>query len=247
MMEEKSKPGSDFFTNSLGMTFRHVRVASSRREHIGADKLLRNVGMVQWDFAIAIHLVTQQEYCSLVGENPSYFQGEQVGNHDTTRCPVEYISCAQAIKFCWMLSQLPAERRMRRRYRLPTETEWEYAYLAGERFAPEASIAPEALGEYAWIEQNSNNRTHPVGQKQPNPWGIYDMSGNVWEWCVDTDVPEITDKSNLNVEPSPNFECSFRGGDFGCGVEFCGLSNIHRVNSYYRGNFVGFRLVVNLP
>ena len=245
-MEEKSKTESDFFTNSLGMTFRHVRVASSPKGYLGSDKPLRNVGVVQSDFAIAIHLVTQQEYCSLVGENPSYFQGEQVGNRDTTRCPVEYVSCAQAVKFCRILSQFPAERRLRRHYRLPTEAEWEYAYLAREGFAPEASNAPEVFGEYAWIEQNSNNRTHSVGQKQPNPWGIFDMSGNVWEWCLDTHVSEITENTDLTIEPSPNFECSFRGGDFGCGVEFCGLANIHRVNSYYRGNFVGFRLVLEL-
>jgi formylglycine-generating enzyme required for sulfatase activity len=233
-MEEKSKYGSDFFINSLGMKFRRVLVPTSPG------------GMVACDFAIGIHLVTQQEYGSLIGENPSYFQGEQVGNRDTTRCPVEYVSCAQAIKFCCKLSQLSDERRFRMRYRLPTEAEWEYAYLAGQGFAPEASNSPEVLGEYAWIEQNSNDRTHSVGQKQPNPWGIYDMCGNVWEWCVNTQVPEITDKTDLTRGPSPHFECSFRGGDFGCGVEFCGLEKIHRVNSDYRGNFVGFRLVVDL-
>jgi formylglycine-generating enzyme required for sulfatase activity len=112
-----------------------------------------------------------------MGDPPSTWQGS---DH-----PVEQVTWHEANEFCRQLSQLPQESAAGRVYRLPTEAEWDYACRAGTK-------ADLWLGEqwvwheYAWFQQNSDGQTHPVGQKNPNPWGFYDMCGNVHEWCSDT-------------------------------------------------------------
>src|SRR5882762_4117815 len=127
--------------------------------------------------------VTQGEYLAVMGSNPSNFQG------DTNR-PVETVSWFNATNYCGKLTQ--RERAAGRIatnsvYRLPTEAEWEYACRGwtSARFSYGDDPDLTNLTNYAWYFDNSRNMTHPVGQKLPNPWGLYDMHGNVWEWCQD--------------------------------------------------------------
>ena len=124
-------------------------------------------------FYLAIHEVTQAKYERVMGRNPSAFQG------DPTR-PVEQVSWHDAVEFCRRLGETEG-----RQYRLPTEAEWEYACRAGTTTRWHFGDDVSELDQYAWYRDNSDERTHPVGQKKPNAWGLHDMGGNVWEWCAD--------------------------------------------------------------
>ena len=132
--------------------------------------------------------VTQGEYEAVMGSNPSYFQPPNA-TADTNR-PAESVSWDDAVAYCAALTQ--RERAAGRIttnavYRLPTEAEWEYACRAwtSTRFSYGDDLGYTNLTNYAWYSDNSGGTTHPVGQKLPNPWGLYDLHGNVWEWCQD--------------------------------------------------------------
>ncbi len=121
------------------------------------------------------HEVTQQEYEQVMGNNPSHFKGP---NH-----PVENITWKEAVKYCEKLTQ--QERAAGRiaedqEYRLPTEAEWEFAARAET-----TTVVPSNLNEISWNITNAGRSTHPVAGKLPNEWGLYDMLGNVWEYCSD--------------------------------------------------------------
>lgn len=125
-------------------------------------------------FYIGKYEVTQAQWNAVMGDstNPASFKGDAM--------PLETVSWDDAVAFCKKLSEITG-----REYRLPTEAEWEYAARAGSTgdycFGNDTNL----LGEYAWHNENSDGMTHPVGQKKPNAWGLYDMHGNVSEWCED--------------------------------------------------------------
>ena len=132
--------------------------------------------------------VTQEHYQSLMGKNPSKFAGPDK--------PVERLSWFAAIQYCNMRSLREGFKPCydpetlkcdfnADGYRLPTEAEWEYACRAGTTTRWSFGNDPGKLGKHAWFKGNANKTTHPVKQKGPNPWGLYDMHGNVCEWCND--------------------------------------------------------------
>ena len=157
-------------------------------------------------FYLGVYEVTQAQYEAVMGNNPSCFSAngggkDRVAGQSTDRYPVENVSWLDAIQFSNKLSEKEGKKPFYEidgkeirvpdwngpGYRLPTEAEWEYACRANAPTPTRFSFGDNAaeLGEYGWFDGNSERRTHPVGQKRPNGFGLYDMHGNVWEWCWD--------------------------------------------------------------
>ncbi|MCA2890856.1 MAG: SUMF1/EgtB/PvdO family nonheme iron enzyme [Microcystis sp. M045S1] len=193
-------------------------------------------------FAIGKYPVTQAQYQAVMGTNPSHFKNNSWFKNNLQN-PVERVSWNDAQAFCQKLSQLTGKT-----YRLPTEAEWEYACRAGTTTRFYFGDDANQLGDYAWYKGNSQNTTHPVGQKRPNAWGLYDMSGNVWEWCEDdwhsSYIGAPTDGSAWIKNNNDNDYRILRGGSWYFNPAYC--RSAYRVSSLRRGydsGYVGFRVV----
>ncbi len=145
-------------------------------------------------FYLGMCEVTQAEYQRVMGANPSRFQG-------SGGAPVDNVSWNDARQFCDRLSELPKEKAKGHVYRLPTEAQWEYACRAGTTTWFYFGNDLRRLGQYAWFTHNCGAMTHPVGQKMPNAWGLFDLHGNVWEWCADWIAQDYYARSP-RVDPS---------------------------------------------
>jgi len=186
-------------------------------------------------FYLGKYEVTQLLWIKVMGSNPSYFKRQR---GDAPR-PVETVSWDDAQEFIAKLNSMTGQK-----FRLPTEAEWEYACRAGSTTKYFFGDDPDELGGYAWYGDNSDNRTHPVGQKKPNGFGLYDINGNVWEWCADrygdkyyTTSPERDPKG-----PQSGKFRILRGG--GWHWSYIGLRCAHRyfhLPSYKYAN-IGLRL-----
>lgn len=178
------------------------------------------------NYAFGKYEVTQKQYESVMGRNPSRFKG---GN-----LPVEQVSWNDAVEFCKKLTE--RERALGRisadqEYRLPTEEEWEHACRAGTTTKYYTGDTVEDLARAGWYYGNSDDKTHPVGQKEPNAFGLYDMHGNVWEWTS-------TPYGSLRVYLGG----SWRNDADGCESSFRGnYLDSPRRRDYY----LGFRVVLS--
>jgi len=135
-------------------------------------------------FWIGKYEVTQAQWLQVMGENPSFFK-ETSPAKNSLAYPVENISWDDTQEFLKKLNSVGAGSNPPLQFRLPTEAEWEYACRAGSQTAYYFGNDAAQLKEYAWYLENADGQTHPIGERQPNAWGIYDMHGNVWEWCAD--------------------------------------------------------------
>jgi formylglycine-generating enzyme required for sulfatase activity len=177
--------------------------------------------------------VTQSQWEKVIGDNPSYFKN--CGDD----CPVDNVSWNDAQEFISMLNQIENTTK----YRLPTEAEWEYACRAGTETAYSFNEVNK-LGEYAWYRGNSDNQPQPVMQKMPNPWGLYDMYGNVWEWCLDW-YGDYPSKSVIDQKGLDKGEYRvLRGGSWNSPAKYLRSAFRGRSNPDYRfGRQGGFRIV----
>jgi formylglycine-generating enzyme required for sulfatase activity len=185
-------------------------------------------------FLIGTTEVTQAQYRAVTGQNPSIFKGDTL--------PVDNVSWDAAVKFCELLSAKTGKT-----VRLPTEAEWEYACRATTTTRYSFGDDPDytRLAEHAWYEANSARQTHPVGQKKPNDWGLYDMGGNVWEWCADTFKGPYEDKSVVDPEGPPTGEIKvLRGGCWETGPLSARSANRGGIISNRATSRFGFRVVV---
>ena len=208
-------------------------------------------------FYMDIHEMTQQAYESLTHQNPSKFKGadrpvEQVDwYHAILYCNLR--SLKEGLKPCYDTKTLACDFAATG-YRLPTEAEWEYACRAGTQdkysFGPDAS----RLKAYAWFKGNADQATHPVGQKAPNAWGLYDLHGNVAEWCHDFYSETYYQKKEGQDPhcPASCDKCVLRGGswrssDDGCRSSARNSETPRFADACFGSDGVGFRCVRNGP
>jgi formylglycine-generating enzyme required for sulfatase activity len=183
-------------------------------------------------FEISATPVTQAQYEAVMRDNPSHFIDPD--------SPVECVSWEDAMAFCKKLS-----REEGRTYTLPSEAQWEYACRAGRTTRFCFGDNDDGLDEYGWYAKNSEGRTHPVARKKPNPWELYDMHGNVWEWCLDSwhgnYKGALTDGSAWE-DPESAFRV-LRGGSWSSNPIYCRSANRNPLTPGHRLHHVGFRVV----
>jgi formylglycine-generating enzyme required for sulfatase activity len=238
-------------TNSIGMKLVLIHKGTftmgSPESEAGReeDEVQHEVTLTK-DFYLGVTEVTQAQYEKVMGSNPSFFQGDKV-KVDSSSHPVEQVSWEDAVEFCKRLSDLPEEKKAGRVYRLPTEAEWEYACRAGRKTAFSFGDESGSLGDFAWFSNNSERKTHPVGEKKPNAWGLCDMHGNVWEWCSDRygDYPKSAVSDPIG--PREGSYRVYRGGGWIFEAADCRSALRHWAIPSGGGGLLGFRVALSSP
>ena len=184
-------------------------------------------------FRIGVTEVTQKEWRLIMGTNSSYFKGDDL--------PIERITWREADEYCRRLSE-----KEKKRYRLPTEAEWEYACRAGTSTAYYTGGNEAALAEAGWYLGNSGNQSHPVGRKKPNRWGLHDMHGNVSEWCANRPGGDTPSSKTTQLDREEKMLRDLRGGSWGLNASDCRSASRLRNAGTYRYFDLGLRVVCEL-
>ncbi len=182
-------------------------------------------------YAIGKHEVTQALWQAVMGGNPSYFKGDNL--------PVECVSWNDCQEFINKLNSITG-----RNFRLPTEAEWEFAARGGKKSKGYKYSGSNNLDEVAWYNENSGDQTHPVGTKKPNELGIYDMSGNVWEWCADWYGDYSSSPSTDPTGPTSGSIRVYRGGSWSHYAWLCRVSYRNWDFPDFGLDYLGLRLVL---
>lgn len=238
-------------TNSIGMKLVLIpkgtfQMGSPESEEGHRKNEVQHDVVISKDYYLGTFEVTQAQYEKVMGGNPSGFQGDKVKG-DSSSHPVEQVSWEDAVEFCKKLSDFPVEKKAGRVYRLPTEAEWEYACRAGINTAFSFGDEPGSLGASAWFTSNSGDQTHPVGEKKPNAWGLYDMHGNVWEWCSDWSIEFPRGAVSDPAGAGKGSDRVSRGGGWGSGALQCRSAIRGDSAPSRRSDYLGFRVVLSSP
>lgn len=217
--------------NAIGMNFVYIEAGSfymgspeesSENNRIDYGYRPKQIVSINSDFYLQSTEVTQEQWLSVMGTNPSIY------NNCGKDCPVENVSWNDVQEFIEELNKKEEDFR----YRLPTETEWEFACRAASNTRYCYGDDPNLFEYYAWHKFNSDQKPHPVGRKSPNIFGLYDMHGNVSEWCQD----KITYGRRVYYVN--------RGCSFFMWPRACGSHHWYRNSSYHSDGSLGFRLVL---
>ncbi len=243
--QEKTQPSA--FTNSLGMKFVWIapgsfKMGSAKSEKERKDDEYQHTVTLTKGFYMGIYTVTQEEWTAIMGKNPSKFT-------DGKNLPVEQVSWSECQEFIKKLQE-----KEKKSYRLPTEAEWEYACRAGTTtpFSFGETLSAEQAnynGKYVYGEGKTGTyreKTMPVGSFPPNAWGLFDMHGNVWQWCEDWYDEQFTKKDSTDPLSTTGEVRSIRGGSW--------IDNPRECRSAFRGgckptlkhSLIGLRLCLNM-
>jgi len=222
-------------TNSIGMKLKLIPAGEfamgspDSDRYVHRDERPRHRVRITKPFYLGATEVTQEQYEKVMGENPSVVKGPAN--------PVETVSWDKAVEFCKRLSAKEGKK-----YRLPTEAEWEYACRAGSTTRYGFGDNSASLGEHAWHLGNSGRKMHPVGEKKPNAWGLYDMHGNAWEWCQDWLGEYSSDAVTDPQGPTGGSNRGQRGGSWINDAKYCRSANRWSTRPGHREYFLGFRV-----
>jgi formylglycine-generating enzyme required for sulfatase activity len=250
--------------NSIGMTLVAIpagefEMGSGEEDPAaGIDERPRRRVRITRPFYLGAHEVTQAQYRAVMGADSSWFSPTgpgrgRVAGHDTAAWPADMVSWTDAAEFCRRLSELPAERLAGRSYRLPFEAEWEYACRAGTDTAfstgsiltrSRANVNDRRLS----LDGLTDGLPRPVGAYQPNAFGLYDMHGNVWEWCQDWYAPDYYAASPSQDPPAPAAGTGrvVRGGDWFHAPSYSRSANRDFTRATRRDLGNGFRVACSL-
>lgn len=244
------------YTNSIGMEFISIPAGSfmmgageSDREAYSSEKPQHKV-TISKPFSIGKYEVTQAQWQAVMGSNPytldrsnPYYNLPGMKERITRPDHPATVSWNDAQEFIKKLNAKEGHNR----YRLPTEAEWEYAARAGTTTAYSFGNDKSDLSRYAWFgEDFSTGGTHPVGKKLPNPWGLYDIHGNAWEWVQDRYSDDYYAQSPMNDPKGPNSGNQYvvRGGSWHITASSWRSSFRKPYDADYRGISIGFRLAM---
>jgi len=241
----------------LAQAHGEYEAAMVRYQATADDEVPAHLVVLTAPFYIGPREVTQEQYERVVGANPSYFKGQG------RELPVEQVSWDDAVEFCKKLGDMiavdrvPGTRSSGSRgdpegrplvIRLPTEAEWEYACRAGTRSEYCSGDGLGDLADVGWHNGNSGSALHSVGRKKPNAWGLYDMHGNVWEWCQDWYKDRYAEGAASDPRgPAEGVYRVSRGGGFGDDPEYSRSARRFGRDPATRGVYLGFRVVMAAP
>ena len=240
-LKELTDNSGKTFQNSIGMDFSYIapgffNAGSSTGD---VDEAPVHKVDIKTSFLISKYEVTQKVYEEITGSNPS----TNIANNN----PVENVSLSDALEFCRKLTEYDHKNKtlsVEYSYRLPTEYEWEYAASGGEDGVFCVYSGSNEADKVLWSNENSNFKSKSVGEKQPNSLGLYDMSGNLWEWCLTRYQKYPNNEGPLNKINAEKKNFVIRGGSFNFNTHTCRITNRFYAPPYTKSAYIGFRVVL---